>query len=83
MRRRIDPLQALCLEALVGLFIVGQTTFAAAPAKPNVLVILADDKYKRGEKLGNSSRKSPQFSGEPTEKQIPADTGQLRPIPEN
>ncbi len=43
MMRRIDALHALCLAPLVALFVGGQTAFAAAPTKPNVLVILADD----------------------------------------
>ncbi len=62
---------------------VAQAQAAETQTCPNVIFILADDKDELREEFGNSSRKSPQFFGEPAGKQIPADSRELRPIPEN
>jgi len=78
-------LRMLCLCFLLcHAFLIPRTAAAREATPPNIVVIMADDKYELREEFGNSSRKSPQFFGEPNGKAdscrsrgITADSGEL------
>ena len=75
------------LVSLCVLFLVGRASFpcaAAAPAaKPNVLVILADDKYGLVVPDVRCPRQNARFQGESDVLRITVNCGEFRPIQEN